>query len=134
MTMTFHSAVILFAYFSLVQPMTIPKRQVEYKQVNRRLWLGQVSAFIGAATCFPDMANAVKERNEALCSTGFFTNIAQWYCTDIGDISDEGIGKSLSQGQEASVDSLMSKFDIETTVESETPQKAETQPQDDSSK
>jgi len=59
-----------------------------------------------------EAAYAVKERNEALCGTGFFTNIAQWYCTEIGDISDEGLGKDLSTSQESTVDSLLSKFDM----------------------
>lgn len=55
-------------------------------------------------------ANAVKERNDALCNTGFFTNIGAWYCTDIGDISDEGLAGTLSKTQDKTADSLMSKL------------------------
>lgn len=61
-------------------------------------------------------AYALKERNEVLCGTGFFTNIAQYMCTDIGDISDErGSGRSLNQQEIASTDSLMDKLSISTT-------------------
>jgi hypothetical protein len=84
-------------------------------------------------------ANALKERNEALCATGFFTNIGQyfndkkvsfpffsivtltfkstpstiagqWYCTPIGNIADEGQSGVLSPDQEGVADSLMSKL------------------------
>ena len=55
-------------------------------------------------------ANALQERNEALCATGFFENIGQWYCTPIGNISDEGKGFDLSKNQENVADSLMSKL------------------------
>jgi len=61
-------------------------------------------------------AYAVKERNEVLCGTGFFTNIAQYVCTDIGDISDErGPGRSLNQQELQSTDSLMDKLSIRST-------------------
>ena len=45
-----------------------------------------------------------------LCSTGFFENIGQWYCTPIGNISDEGKGSDLSKTQQDTADSLMSKL------------------------
>jgi hypothetical protein len=32
----------------------------------------------------PPAAHALKEKNEVLCNTGFFTNVGAWYCTDIG--------------------------------------------------
>lgn len=57
-------------------------------------------------------AHAVKPSNEALCGTGFFTNIAQYYCTDIGDISDEGKSRKLSVEETSSLDSLMNKLDL----------------------
>eukprot|EP00578_Thalassiosira_sp_NH16_P014965 CAMPEP_0181108730 /NCGR_PEP_ID=MMETSP1071-20121207/17789_1 /TAXON_ID=35127 /ORGANISM="Thalassiosira sp., Strain NH16" /LENGTH=253 /DNA_ID=CAMNT_0023192359 /DNA_START=58 /DNA_END=817 /DNA_ORIENTATION=+ len=60
----------------------------------------------------PPAAYALKERNEALCNTGFFTNVGAWYCTDIGNIGDEGLSKPLGDEAERSVDSLMSKFDL----------------------
>merc|ERR1712157_11747 len=65
-------------------------------------------------TAQPQPANAVRERNDQLCNTGFFTNIAQWYCTEFGDISDEGVGKNLSDSQESTTDSLMSKLNFDS--------------------
>jgi hypothetical protein len=64
----------------------------------------------------PSMANAVKERNEALCGTGFFTNIWQYKCTDIGDIADEGVPKDLSSSEQGATESLMSKFNLGDAV------------------
>mmetsp|Transcript_7450 Transcript_7450/g.11124 ORF Transcript_7450/g.11124 Transcript_7450/m.11124 type:complete len:168 (-) Transcript_7450:36-539(-) len=61
----------------------------------------------------PPAAYALQERNEALCNTGFFTNVGAWYCTDIGNIGDEGKPKPMSGDAETSVDSLMSKFDLD---------------------
>lgn len=60
-------------------------------------------------------AYAVKDRNEALCGTGFYTNIWQYKCTDLGDIEDEGLGKEMSSSEQGAADSLMSKLggDIE---------------------
>jgi hypothetical protein len=67
-------------------------------------------------------AHALKERNEILCGTGFFTNIAQYMCTDIGDISDEGgrrgIGRTLNEDEIASTDSLMSKMSMSSSQSS----------------
>lgn len=59
-------------------------------------------------------SHALTAKNEALCGTGFFTNIAQYRCTDIGDISDEGKSKNLSTNQEMATDSLLSKLDLST--------------------
>lgn len=64
-------------------------------------------------TIIPPAAHALQQKNEALCNTGFFTNVGAWYCTDIGNIGDEGKPKPLSGDAETSVDSLMSKFDLE---------------------
>ena len=66
-----------------------------------------------ATTSGATTANALEERNEALCRTGFFTNIAQYYCTDIGNIADEGRTRGLSANQEGTTDSLLSKFSFE---------------------
>ena len=55
-------------------------------------------------------ALALKPNNEALCGTGFFTNIAQYKCTDIGDISDEGKSRKTTAEEDSRMDSLMSKF------------------------
>jgi hypothetical protein len=58
-------------------------------------------------------AMALKDRNEALCGTGFFTNIALYKCTEIGDISDEGKSQPLSSTEEGSMQSLLSKMGME---------------------
>mmetsp|Transcript_49589 Transcript_49589/g.149457 ORF Transcript_49589/g.149457 Transcript_49589/m.149457 type:complete len:164 (-) Transcript_49589:363-854(-) len=58
----------------------------------------------------PLPARALKEKNDALCATGFFTNIAQYRCTDIGNILDEGKSPALTQSEEVKLDSLMAKF------------------------
>ena len=57
-------------------------------------------------------ALALKERNEVLCGTGFFENIAQYLCTDIGDISDEGRSKNFDEKELGSMESLMSKMGV----------------------
>lgn len=58
-------------------------------------------------------ADALEKRNEALCGTGFFTNIAQYKCTEIGDISGDGKAKELSKEEESSVGSLMGKLGLD---------------------
>ena len=58
--------------------------------------------------------SALQERNEALCGTGFFTNIWQYKCTDLGDIEDEGVAKELSDQDQGTVDSLMAKLNFES--------------------
>mmetsp|Transcript_16899 Transcript_16899/g.48553 ORF Transcript_16899/g.48553 Transcript_16899/m.48553 type:complete len:155 (-) Transcript_16899:139-603(-) len=55
-------------------------------------------------------AFALKPNNDALCGTGFFTNIAQYKCTDIGDISDEGQSRKTTAEEDSRMDSLMSKL------------------------
>ena len=81
---------------------------------SRRIIIAS-SAFVTAAVPYftsTQMAQALQERNEALCNTGFFTNVGAWYCTDIGNIGDEGKSKELSVEAMSTVDSLMRKFDI----------------------
>ena len=68
---------------------------------------------LSANVAMPPAAHALQERNEVLCNTGFFTNVGAWYCTDIGNIGDEGKSTALSNEAEARVDSLMSKFDFD---------------------
>ena len=62
-------------------------------------------------------ASALEERNEMLCGTGFFTNIAQYKCTEIWDISDEGKAKSVSEKELGSMGSLLQRMGIEDAVE-----------------
>ena len=88
---------------------------------RRQLFL-QTTAFV--TTTAASSAHAVQERNEALCSTGFFTNIWQARCTELGDITDEGVGRDLSTTEETSVDSLFSKL-----MESSTSSTAENEEQ-----
>ena len=66
----------------------------------------------------PAVANAIDERNELLCGTGFFTNIYQYKCTEIGDIENEGKSKDLSSSELSSVSSLKDK--LESTSSSST--------------
>ena len=71
------------------------------------------AALVGSILLNPQSnrpALALKPNNEALCGTGFFTNIAQYKCTDIGDISDEGKSRKVSAEEDSRMDSLMSKF------------------------
>jgi len=68
----------------------------------------QAVAFTAVVDVQP--ALALKERNEALCGTGFFTNIAQYMCTDIGDISDEGKSRKITDSELSSMDSLLGKL------------------------
>mmetsp|Transcript_32553 Transcript_32553/g.65925 ORF Transcript_32553/g.65925 Transcript_32553/m.65925 type:complete len:163 (+) Transcript_32553:230-718(+) len=70
------------------------------------------SVLVSTAALSPNPAFALKPNNEALCGTGFFTNIAQYKCTDIGDISDEGRSRQMSSEEESKLDSLMGKFDL----------------------
>jgi len=60
--------------------------------------------------------SALQERNEVLCGTGFFTNIALYKCTEIGDISDEGRPRPLSTTEEGSMQSLMDKMGMDLSV------------------
>lgn len=74
-------------------------------------------AFLTAGLPLP--AKAVKPRNEALCGTGFYTNIWQYRCTDLGDISDEGLVKDLSAAEATAADGLMSKLSLDIPSGSE---------------
>jgi len=61
-------------------------------------------------------AEALEEKNEILCGTGFFTNIALYKCTEIGDISDEGKSKDMNTQELGSVSSLMDKMGLESSI------------------
>jgi hypothetical protein len=75
---------------------------------SRRAFLASSSSFAVAV----QPAHALKERNEALCNTGFFTNIWEYRCTEIGDISDEAAAREMTSKEQGAVDSLMSKLDL----------------------
>lgn len=73
---------------------------------------------------------ALQERNEALCGTGFFTNIWQYKCTDLGDIEDEGKAKELSDEDQGTVDSLLAKLNFESAGLKDTKEEALAPPVD----
>jgi hypothetical protein len=83
---------------------------------DRRAILGAAITGSVALNGCPMAASALQERNEALCGTGFFTNIALYKCTEIGDISDEGKPRSLSTSEEGSMQSLMDKMGVDLAV------------------
>ena len=64
-----------------------------------------------------EASNALEPRNEVLCGTGFFTNIAQYKCTEIGDISNDGKVKKIKQEEQATMDSLLAKMGVEDSVD-----------------
>jgi len=66
------------------------------------------------ATTVPTPALALKNKNEALCGTGFFEHIYEYKCTSIGDIEDEGTSKKLGQVEINVADNLMAKFGLDT--------------------
>jgi hypothetical protein len=72
---------------------------------------------VGNSALETQEALALEERNEILCGTGFFTNIAQYKCTDIGDISDEGKSKKMDEQELRSMESLLGKMGIEDSID-----------------
>ena len=77
---------------------------------RRTVFLG----FAAAAAMLPSPAHALKQKNEALCGTGFFEHIYEYKCTAIGDIEDEGYSKGLSQAETGLTDSLMGKLGVDS--------------------
>ena len=76
-----------------------------------------VAAVVGIiATSNCNEAQATKPRNEALCNTGFFTNIAQRMCTDIGDITEDGLSKGLSMQEKDTADDLLGKLNLDMNL------------------
>ena len=55
-------------------------------------------------------AQALQERNEMLCNTGFFEHYNEYRCTAIGNILDEGTSKDLSKVEIEKADGLMAKL------------------------
>ena len=101
--------------------MTVPQSEYQAQKSLNRVIIASTIAVLGWCgddnhhnlNLNPPPAYALQERNEVLCGTGFFTNVGAWYCTDIGNIGDEGSSKPLSKQEASSVDSLMSKFNFE---------------------
>ena len=100
---------------------TVPSSEYNVQQSLNRVIIASTLAVLGWCgddnhhhlNLNPPPAYALQERNEVLCGTGFFTNVGAWYCTDIGNIGDEGSAKPMSKQEASSVDSLMSKFNFE---------------------
>jgi len=66
------------------------------------------------AATVPTPALALRNKNEALCGTGFFEHIYVYKCTSIGDIEDEGTSKKLGQVEINVADNLMAKLGLDT--------------------
>mmetsp|Transcript_26004 Transcript_26004/g.29091 ORF Transcript_26004/g.29091 Transcript_26004/m.29091 type:complete len:252 (-) Transcript_26004:731-1486(-) len=66
------------------------------------------------AATVPTPALALRNKNEALCGTGFFEHIYEYKCTSIGDIEDEGTSKKLGQVEINVADNLMAKLGLDT--------------------
>ena len=62
------------------------------------------------------VAQAVKPRNEALCDSGLFENFLEYRCTPLGNIEDEATGRELSESEELTSSSLMSKLMMEQSA------------------
>jgi hypothetical protein len=90
------------------------------QSLTRRGWISKTKSatplIFGASVAVPSSANALEKRNEALCATGFFVNIYQYKCTDIGDIEEDGKPKELSKEEDSSVNSLMGKLGLDEST------------------
>ena len=100
--------------FHIPQQNESPNQVIEPKPNNRRTFVSQTLGILtltsATYTTQTQQAHALQERNEALCGTGFFEHFNEFKCTPIGDISDEGTTKSLSDNEMKQVDSLMGKL------------------------
>ena len=114
---------------------TVPSSEYNVQQLLNRVIIASTLAVLGWCgddnnhhlSLNPPPAYALQERNEVLCGTGFFTNVGAWYCTDIGNIGDEGSSKPLSKQEASSVDSLMSKFNLDDSTTAEESSSGSTQ-------
>ena len=81
------------------------------RDIVKNLLFGALGSGLALA---PTSASATKPKNEALCGTGLFTNFMPEKCTDLGDITEDGFSKELSKEESQGIDSLMSKFNLDT--------------------
>jgi hypothetical protein len=102
-----------------VTPRNTDMMELSSSSRRRRGFATTLATLLGGSTflfgSFPQPALALKERNEMLCATGFFTNIAQYMCTEIGDISDEGRSQTFDKEDKelgSILDSLMGKMGV----------------------
>ena len=101
----------------MLQEKSIPEAVGAVEEILPRRILFQktlvASGLFTAATLMSPMPSlALKQRNEQLCATGFFTNYLEYRCTDIGDISDEGQKTTFSNKDEEAADSLMDRLNL----------------------
>ena len=68
--------------------------------------LCSVAIFVG----LPSVAQAVQPRNEVLCDSGLFDNFLEYRCTPLGNIEDEAAGRNLSESEQSTTNSLLSKL------------------------
>lgn len=81
------------------------------KESNDVTWAILPPFVLVSSLLLPASAKALKPRNEALCGTGFFENIWQFKCTELGDIEDEGKATGFAQSDDQrTADSLLSKL------------------------
>lgn len=101
--------IILIAFTIVLRAIAL-STQPESCSSSRREFVAR--SLFGLAAIQSTPVFALKERDEALCSTGFFTNIWEFRCTEIGDISDEGASRDLSSSELGATESLMSKLNV----------------------
>lgn len=113
------TSLLLLNYWTQTQALAFqtPKHNASPKSIeskNRRTFVTNTLAIFTSTCvttiCTTNQAQALQERNEALCGTGFFEHFNEFKCTPIGDISDEGNTKKLSDNEVERVDSLMGKL------------------------
>jgi hypothetical protein len=99
--------------FGLQQQRTKPSRGsvvIVHAMNHRRALLGAAVLTTTSLIVPTEGAMALKTKDEMLCGTGFFTNIAQYKCTELGDIWDEGKPKEFNAQELGSMESLMGKI------------------------
>lgn len=90
--------------------------QLSNYNTSRRKMFQSISVFVAGSMGLmnhQEAAWAAQPRNEALCKTGFFTNIAQRMCTDIGDITEDGLSKDLTKSELGVTEGLLGKLNLD---------------------
>jgi hypothetical protein len=108
-----HQFPVVVLYLSSVQKV----QSWSSKNVGSRRAFVAGSALTWGFTAVTQEASALQKRNEALCGTGFFTNIWQYKCTDLGDIEDEGRSRAMSAEETAKLEGLAGKLSIGAVTE-----------------
>lgn len=100
-----------------VPPQPIGVEDSTYHAINRRNILA-AALLSSVIVVGAPAARAVKPRNEALCDTGLFDNFLEYRCTPLGNIEDEGAGRKMSETEESTTSSLMSKLMMDQNIDS----------------